>query len=118
MADINQLFVDPLDAIKFRGAAPTTLQLRRRDEASSIPLVCAKSSPTDLLIPSETTGAAALVFFDCTYGINKASLQSKITRRLANAFMAVSSFGNIIVNTFTSARGLYLSICNITGVTR
>lgn len=51
------------------------------------------------------TGTAALIFFDCTYGA--LSTQSVIPRRLANAFMAVSSFGNIIVNTFTSARGVF-----------
>jgi len=45
----------------------------------------------------------ALLFFQMTFGA--ISDDKKLPGRVLAAFMAVSSFGNIVVMTFTAARG-------------
>lgn len=50
----------------------------------------------------------ALEFFRLTYGtIANGSAEPN---RVLSAFMAVSSFGNIVVMTFTAARGLFANM--------
>jgi hypothetical protein len=52
----------------------------------------------------DPTKNVALSFFQLTFGaISNDDAQPK---RILSAFMAISSFGNIVVMTFTAARGL------------
>lgn len=45
----------------------------------------------------------ALAFFERTFGV--VSKDDNQPERILSAFMAISSFGNIVVMTFTAARG-------------
>ncbi len=45
----------------------------------------------------------ALLFFQLTFGT--LSKNDNLPERVLSAFMAISSFGNIVVVTFTAARG-------------
>jgi hypothetical protein len=57
------------------------------------------------LVPSNNV---ALLFFQLTYGT--LSKDHYLPQRILSAFMAISSLGNIVVMTFTAARGQpYLS---------
>lgn len=47
----------------------------------------------------------ALLFFQLTFGT--LSKDDDQPQRILSAFMAISSFGNIVVMTFTAARGKY-----------
>lgn len=58
--------------------------------------------PKDLQIRSTKT--VAELFFEMTFGA--LSNNDKQPQRILAAFMAVSSFGNIVVMTFTAARGM------------
>jgi len=52
----------------------------------------------------------ALTFFQLTFGaISKDKIQP---HRIFSAFLAISSFGNIVVMTFTASRGLLLAYLN------
>ena len=52
----------------------------------------------------------ALTFFQLTFGaISKDKSQP---HRIFSAFLAISSFGNIVVMTFTASRGLLLAYLN------
>lgn len=46
----------------------------------------------------------ALTFFKLTFGA--ISEDGTLPQRILSAFMAISSFGNIVVMTFTASRGL------------
>jgi len=55
----------------------------------------------------------ALSFFQLTYGaISKDKTQPQ---RILSAFLAISSFGNIVVMTFTASRGLLPAYLNDDG---
>jgi len=49
----------------------------------------------------------ALFFFQYTFGA--ISTDETLPQRILDAFMAISSFGNIVVMTFTASRGLLLT---------
>ena len=51
----------------------------------------------------------AVLFFQLTFG----TLSGTQPKRILSAFMAISSFGNIVVMTFTASRGLQLSCLNV-----
>ena len=46
-------------------------------------------------------------FFTATYGQLGGGNHKEAGVRTLNAFLAISSFGNIVVNTFTAARGKF-----------
>lgn len=52
----------------------------------------------------------ALLFFTYTFGA--ISTNETLPQRILDAFMAISSFGNIVVMTFTASRGLLLACLN------
>jgi hypothetical protein len=56
----------------------------------------------------------ALLFFQLTFG--SISNDNDQPKRILSAFMAISSFGNIVVMTFTAARGAYHLICTPTSL--
>jgi hypothetical protein len=58
-----------------------------------------------IVVPREvqSSGNVALAFIDLTFGT--LSGDDDQSKRILSAFMAVSSFGNIVVMTFTAARG-------------
>ena len=60
-----------------------------------------------IVVPQEDqldpTKNVALSFFQLTFGT--ISNNEKQPQRILSAFMAISSFGNIVVMTFTAARG-------------
>lgn len=52
----------------------------------------------------------AHLFFQYTFGA--ISTDETLPQRILAAFMAISSFGNIVVMTFTASRGLLLAYLN------
>jgi hypothetical protein len=56
----------------------------------------------------------ALLFFKYTFGA--ISTDETLPQRILDAFMAVSSFGNIVVMTFTASRGLLIACLNNSGI--
>lgn len=60
-----------------------------------------------VVVPKSTqllsTKTVAESFFELTFGT--LSQNEKYPQRILAAFMAISSFGNIVVMTFTAARG-------------
>jgi hypothetical protein len=56
----------------------------------------------------------ALLFFKYTFGA--ISTDETLPQRILDAFMAISSFGNIVVMTFTASRGLLLACLNNSGI--
>ena len=56
----------------------------------------------------------ALLFFKYTLGA--ISTDETLPQRILDAFMAISSFGNIVVMTFTASRGLLLACLNNSGI--
>ena len=62
--------------------------------------------------PKNPKTNVALEFFSLTYGtIANGSVEPS---RVLSAFMAVSSFGNIVVMTFTAARALFANVSVLT----
>jgi hypothetical protein len=64
-----------------------------------------------VVVPKESqlnpSNNVALLFFQMTFGT--LSKDEKLPERVLSAFMAISSFGNIVVMTFTAARGKHYS---------
>jgi hypothetical protein len=58
-----------------------------------------------VVVPKELqlNNNVALLFFKSTFGT--LSKNDDLPERILSAFMAISSFGNIVVMTFTAARG-------------
>ena len=63
----------------------------------------------------QIAGNVALAFFQRTLGT--VSKNEAHPRRILAAFMAISSFGNIVVMTFTAARGMSCALGDHTIVT-
>ena len=75
--------------------------------AHSIAIFPMLTSVKMVVVPKELqlnpSNNVALLFFKSTFGT--LSKNDDLPERILSAFMAISSFGNIVVMTFTAARG-------------